>query len=83
MLSVRADGDGLSPELFFAVALEHCTDTLADVLRLMDAEVGPPGRTVLSGGWSSMRSVRRARARIMPGLQISDRAEGTAYGAGC
>ena len=47
----------------------------------MDAEVGPPGRTVLSGGWSSMRSVRRARARIMPGLQISDRAEGTAYGA--
>lgn len=81
VLSVRADGDGLSPELFFAVALEHCTDTLADVLRLMDAEVGPPGRTVLSGGWSSMRSVRRARARIMPGLQISDRAEGTAYGA--
>jgi sugar (pentulose or hexulose) kinase len=82
VLSVRVDGDGLSPELFFAVTLAHCTETLAGVLRRMDAEVGPAERTVLSGGWSSMHSVRRARARIMPGLQISDGAEGTAFGAG-
>jgi sugar (pentulose or hexulose) kinase len=81
VLSVRVDGDGLSPELFFAATLEHCTQTLVEVLARMDAEVGPAGRTVLSGGWSSMRSVRRARARVLPGLQISDRAEGTAYGA--
>jgi sugar (pentulose or hexulose) kinase len=82
VLSVRADGDGLSPELFFAVTLDHCTHTLVDVLRRMDAEVGAAERTVLSGGWSSMRSVRRARAQVLPGLQISDRAEDTAYGAG-
>jgi len=82
VLAVRADGDGLSPELFFAAALEHSTETLAAVLARMDAEVGPAERTVLSGGWSSMRSVRRARATVLPGLQISDRAEGTAYGAG-
>ena len=43
---------------------------------------GRPTRTVLSGGWSSMRSVRRARAGVLPGLDISDRPEGTAYGAG-
>ena len=82
VLSVRADGDGLSPELFFAVALEHCTDTMVAVLRRMDAEVGPATRTVLSGGWSSMAAVRRARERVLPGLEVSARAEGTAYGAG-
>jgi sugar (pentulose or hexulose) kinase len=82
VLSVRADGDGLSPELFFAVALEHCTQTLAALLARMDAAVGPAERTVLSGGWSSMRSVRRARAAVLPGLHISDRTEGTAFGAG-
>ena len=82
VLSVRADGDGLSPELFFAVALEHCTQTLSELLGRMEAAVGPAERTVLSGGWSSMRSVRRARAAVLPGLQISDRTEGTAFGAG-
>jgi len=81
VLSVRADGDGLSPELFFAAALAHCTETLAGVLARIDATVGPAARTVLSGGWSSMRSVRRARAEVLPGLQISERTEGTAYGA--
>ncbi len=81
VLSVRADGDGLSPELFFAVTLDHCTQTLAEVLQRMDAEVGGAARTVLSGGWSSMQSVRRARERVLPGLQFSDRAEDTAYGA--
>ena len=44
VLSVRADGDGLSPELFFAATLEHCTETLAEVLARMDAEVGPADR---------------------------------------
>ncbi len=82
VLRVHADGDGLSPELFFAATLEHCTQTLAGVLGLMDAEVGRATRTVLSGGWSSMQSIRRARARMMPGLHVSTQTEETAYGAG-
>ena len=50
VLSVRADGDGLSPELFFAVALEHCTQTLAE-------RAGPDGRRGRPG--RAHRAVRR------------------------
>jgi sugar (pentulose or hexulose) kinase len=81
ILSVRADGDGLSPELFFAATLEHSSQTLAGVLELMDREVGPAGRTVLSGGWASMRCVQRARAEVLPRMHLATSTEGTAYGA--
>lgn len=81
VLAVRADGDGLSPELFFAATLEHSGATLAGVLELMEREVGPAEHTVLSGGWASMRSVQRSRAEVLPNMQVSTLSEGTAYGA--
>lgn len=82
VLALRADGDELSPELFFATALAHSTRVLGEVLERMDAAVGRAERTVLSGGWCSMRAVLRARAAVLPRVEVSDRIEGTVYGAG-
>ena len=82
VLTLRVDGDGLSPELFFATALDHSTRVVVEVLARMDAAVGRADRTVLSGGWCAMRAVRRARAAVLPRVQVSERIEATVHGAG-
>lgn len=81
VLSLRADGDGLSPALLFAATLAHGTDLLRDVVDHMDAEVPPARRTVVAGGWAGMQSVRRARSAALPDVTFSDRPEDTAFGA--
>jgi hypothetical protein len=47
----------------------------------MDAENPPATRSVIAGGWSGMRSVRRSRERILPSVKFSERDEDTAFGA--
>jgi sugar (pentulose or hexulose) kinase len=81
VLTIRADADGLSPALLFEASLRHGSDVLVEVLAAMDAENPPATRSVLAGGWSQMRSVRRARQSILPGMRFSDRDEDTAFGA--
>lgn len=81
VLQIRADGDGLSPELLFAATLRHGTETITWHLDLMTAEVAPHTQTLVSGGWASMRSVRRERASLWPDLTCSTRSEDTAFGA--
>ncbi|WP_375000790.1 hypothetical protein [Aeromicrobium sp. CTD01-1L150] len=81
-LSVRADTDGLSPAALFTATLEHSSAALRDVLAVMDSEVPPARRTVVAGGWAQMRSVRRARARDLPGVTWAHgHEEGAALGA--
>jgi sugar (pentulose or hexulose) kinase len=81
VLEVRAVGDGLSPAVFFAAALEHGTQVCLDLLAEMDREVGPPDRTLVSGGWSRMECVRRSRSSVLPQVTFSPRSEETAFGA--
>lgn len=78
-LTVRADGVG--PADVFRAALDHGNAELERLITAMEAEV-PPGRsTLITGGWTGMRSVRAARARVFPALEVSDRSQDTAYGA--
>jgi sugar (pentulose or hexulose) kinase len=81
VLKIWADSDGLSPARLFDAALHHGSEVLLDVLAQMDAENPPATRSVLAGGWSRMRSVRRSRQRILPSVRFSDRDEDTAFGA--
>jgi sugar (pentulose or hexulose) kinase len=81
VLSIRVDSDGLSPARLFDATLQHSSEVLLEVLAHMDAENPPATRSVLAGGWSGMRSVRRSRERILPSLRVSERDEDTAFGA--
>ncbi len=81
VLGVRAGGDGLSPAVFFAAALEHGTRVCLDLLAEMNREVAPPDRTLASGGWTRMECVRRSRSAVLPRVSYSPRSEDTAYGA--
>ncbi|MDQ4054951.1 MAG: FGGY family carbohydrate kinase [Actinomycetota bacterium] len=80
-MTVRVDADDVSPARLFAAALTHGTDTLSEVVALIDAQVGPPTETIVAGGWAGMASVRRARHAALPGVRYSARSEDTAYGA--
>ena len=78
-VTVRADGVG--PADVSRAALDHGNAELERLITAMEAEV-PPGRsTLITGGWTGMRSVRAARARVFPALEVSDRSQDTAYGA--
>jgi len=81
VLNVRASGDGLSPAVLFAAALDHGTRVCLDLLAEMNREVPPPDRTLASGGWTRMACVRRARSAALPQVSYSPRSEDTAYGA--
>lgn len=81
VLGVRAGGDGLSPAVLFAAALEHGTQVCLGLLAEMNQDVAPPDRTLASGGWTRMECVRRARSAVLPRVSYSPRREDTAYGA--
>ena len=80
-LSVRVADDNVSPARLFAAALTHGTDTLRDVVAVLDAEVGPATETVVAGGWARMACVRRSRCNALPDVTFSPRSEDTAHGA--
>lgn len=81
VLKIVADSDGLSPAELFTASLLHGNDTCAELLTVMDREVQPPTSTLLTGGWSRMASVVRARELVLPAVAVSAHDEGTAYGA--
>lgn len=81
VLSVQVHGDGVGPAELFAAVLRHSNDEIARLIAAMDAELPPARSAVLTGGWAAMESVRRARARILPALTVSERPQETAYGA--
>ena len=81
VLKIVADSDGLSPAELFTSALLHGNDMCAELMDVMDREVAAPTSTLLTGGWSRMDSVVRARELILPAVTVSTHDEGTAYGA--
>lgn len=81
VLKIVANSDGLSPEELFIAALLHGNDMCAELMDVMDREVPAPTSTLLTGGWSKMASVVRARELVFPSVSTSTHDEGTAYGA--
>lgn len=81
VLKIVGNSDGLSPEELFTAALLHGNDMCAELMEVMDLEVPAPTSTLLTGGWSKMASVVRARELIFPRVALSTHDEGTAYGA--
>lgn len=81
VLAVTADVDGLSPAHLFAATLEHADREVERILALMDEVVSPATSSVVSGGWSQMRSVQTARRAVLPHPTFSPRSEDTAVGA--
>ncbi len=81
VLSLTIRSDGVTPAELFAATLRHGNDELARLIAVMDREVAPAQTTLMTGGWASMRSVPRARSLVLPHLEVSARAQDTAYGA--
>ncbi|MCK6065847.1 MULTISPECIES: FGGY-family carbohydrate kinase [Microbacterium] len=81
VLKLVANSDGLSPEELFIAALLHGNDMCAELMEVMDREVPAPTSTLLTGGWSKMPSVVRARSLVLPDVSLTAHDEGTAYGA--
>lgn len=81
VLKIIANSDGLDPAELFAATLLHGNDMCAELMAVMDREVAPPTSTVLTGGWSSMASVVRARERVLPDVAVATHDEATAFGA--
>lgn len=73
--------DDASPAAVFEAILRHSNDEIRILIDAIDREVPPATSALLTGGWSSLRSVRRARAAVLPALQVSEREQDTAYGA--
>lgn len=81
VLKLEVHSDGVSPAELFLAVLNHGNDEIHVLMDAMDREVPPPHSSVISGGWTSMASVRQARARVLPGLRTSPRSQETARGA--
>ncbi|WP_433364830.1 FGGY family carbohydrate kinase [Actinoplanes sp. CA-142083] len=78
-LTVRTDG--ASPAEVFGAVLRHSNDEIARLIEAMDRELPPAATATLTGGWTGMAAVRRARARVLPPMTVSTRDQETAYGA--
>lgn len=81
VLSLTVRADGVSPAELFHAVLRHGNDEIARLIEAMDREVPPARSTLLTGGWAGMRSVRDARAAVLPDVTVSGRSQDTAYGA--
>ena len=73
--------DGVSPAAVFESILRHSNDEIRLLVQAIDRELPSATSSRLTGGWSSLRSVRRARSAVLPDLRVSDREQDTAYGA--
>ena len=78
-LTIRADG--ATPAEIFAAVLRHGNAEIATLIAAVDRELPPALSSTLTGGWAGMASVQRARARVLPQMSVSPRAQVTAYGA--
>jgi len=81
ILNVAVASDDVTPAAVFEAILRHSSDEIRLLIDAIDRELPPAESALLTGGWSSLLSVRRARAAVLPDLQVSDREQDTAYGA--
>lgn len=80
-LSVVIRSDDVSPAELFIAVLRHGNDEIRRLTQAMDREVPPATSSLLTGGWSAMACVQRARAEVLPALEVSPRSQDTARGA--
>jgi sugar (pentulose or hexulose) kinase len=81
VLKLAVRSDGVSPAELFGAVLRHSNDEIALLIAAMDRELPPAVTATLTGGWTGMAAVRRARARVLPPMTVSTRDQETAYGA--
>ncbi|WP_308467950.1 FGGY-family carbohydrate kinase [Rathayibacter soli] len=81
VLQLEIRSDGVSPAELFGAVLRHSNDEIRMLLNAIERELPPATTTILTGGWASMSSVRRARSRVLPDLTVSSREQDTAHGA--
>lgn len=81
VLRLAVHGDGATPAEVFGAVLRHSNDEISTLIDAMDRELPPARSATLTGGWSGMASVRRARARVLPAMSVTDREQETVYGA--
>jgi hypothetical protein len=81
VLSLKVLADDVSPAELFNAVLRHGNDEIRLLVEAMDEIIPPARSTLLTGGWSGMRSVQRARSEALPNLTVSSREQETGYGA--
>jgi sugar (pentulose or hexulose) kinase len=81
VLSLTIRGDGVTPAEMFNAVLRHGNDEIRVLVDVMDQVIPAARSTLLTGGWAGMRSVQRARSRVLPQVRVSARDQDTAYGA--
>lgn len=81
VLHITARSDDLSPAELFLATLRHGNELCVELLTAMAREVPAPTSAVVTGGWSSMRCVVRARSHVLPNIRVDSVDEGTAFGA--
>ena len=72
--------DHLDHAAIFSAAAESAAATGAELLDIVAVGTGTP-RVVAGGGWTRLETVRRAKARAVPGLQFAADTEPGARGA--
>lgn len=81
VLSLTVRGDDVSPAELVNAVLRHGNDEIELLVRAMDKLLPPAASTMLTGGWADMKSVQRARSRVLPEVTVSQRDQETGYGA--
>ncbi|MGA8211498.1 MAG: FGGY family carbohydrate kinase [Nocardioidaceae bacterium] len=81
VLSLTVRSDGVTPAEMLNAVLRHSNDEISLLVEVVDSVTSPARTTLLTGGWADMRSVQRARARVLPDVRVSARDQDTAYGA--
>jgi sugar (pentulose or hexulose) kinase len=80
-LRITVGTDTSSPAGLWLAVLAHGTQEVDSLLDAMEAEVGPFAETVVAGGWTRMRSVRRAKEKALPAVRFANRGQAGAFGA--
>ncbi|MDO5083857.1 MAG: FGGY family carbohydrate kinase [Arachnia propionica] len=80
-LHIRIVSDGVTPQELFLATLKHGNDEIRRLLGIIHEKLPPAVASRLSGGWTDMGCVVRARSEVLPGLTVSPHRQGTANGA--
>jgi len=73
--------DDVTPARLWRAAADGLAERAGEVLRHIDAQVGPCRRVVVGGGWLRDPVVHAAKRRHFPGMRTTDVTEPGAYGA--
>lgn len=81
ILRITSRTDGVGPAELFSAVLRHSNQEIEELIAAMDREIPAATGSTLTGGWTGMAAVRRARSRVLPSLTFSSTELETAYGA--